>query len=52
MQNLNIDDNGNCEFDIVAIDRHGVVAIDNTPWKAFEHIERLEHICKIVISSR
>lgn len=52
MQNLNIDDNGNCEFDIVAIDRHGVVAIDNTPWKAFEHIERLEHICKIVLSSR
>jgi len=52
MENLNIDENGNCEFDIVAIDRHGVVAIDETPWKAFEHIERLEHICKIVLSAK
>ena len=52
MENLNIDENGDCEFDIVAIDRHGVVAIDETPWKAFEHIERLEHICKIVLSAK
>src|SRR6056300_354492 len=52
MENLNIDENGECEFDIVAIDRHGVVAIDETPWKAFEHIERLEHICKIVLSAK
>lgn len=52
LENLNIDDNGDCEFDIVAIDRHGVVAIDENPWKAFEHIERLEHICKIVLAAR
>lgn len=52
MENLNIDENGECEYDIVAIDRHGVVAIDETPWKAFEHIERLEHICKIVLESK
>lgn len=36
---------------IVGIDRHGVVAVDTSPWRAFEHIERLEHICKIVLSS-
>ena len=28
-----------------------VVAIDETPWRAFEHIERLEHICQIVLAS-
>ena len=51
LENLNIDENGECEYDIVAIDKHGVVAIDSDPWKAFEHIERLEHICRIVLSS-
>jgi ribulose-5-phosphate 4-epimerase/fuculose-1-phosphate aldolase len=36
---------------IVGINRHGVVSVDTSPWRAFEHIERLEHICKIVLSS-
>jgi len=36
---------------IVGIDRHGVVSVDTSPWRAFEHLERLEHICKIVLSS-
>lgn len=52
LEKLNINENGECEYDIVAIDRHGVVAIDTDPWKAFEHIERLEHICKIVLESK
>lgn len=52
IENLNIDEDGECEYDIVAIDRHGVVAVDESPWKAFEHIERLEHICKIVLESK
>lgn len=37
---------------IVGIDRHGVVAVDSSPWRAFEHIERLEHICKIIMATR
>lgn len=37
--------------DIVGLDRHGVVAIGEHPWDAFEHIERLEHICQIVLVS-
>lgn len=37
---------------IVGIQRHGVVAVDTSPWRAFEHIERLEHICKIVLLSK
>jgi len=48
---LELDDRGNIAYDIVGIKGHGVVAIDTSPWRAFEHIERLEHICKIVLSS-
>lgn len=48
---LELDDQGNINFDIVGIKGHGVVAIDTTPWRAFEHIERLEHICHIVLAA-
>ncbi len=50
-KNLQLDDDGNIAYDIVGIKGHGVVAIDTTPWRAYEHIERLEHICKIVLAS-
>jgi L-fuculose-phosphate aldolase len=50
-ENLGLDDQGNIAYDIVGIKGHGVVAIDTSPWRAFEHIERLEHICQIVLSS-
>jgi L-fuculose-phosphate aldolase len=49
--NLQLDRDGNIYYDIVGIKGHGVVAIDTSPWRAFEHIERLEHICQIVLSS-
>lgn len=42
---------GDLKYNVVGMDRHGVVAVDTSPWRAFEHIERLEHICKIVLSS-
>jgi ribulose-5-phosphate 4-epimerase/fuculose-1-phosphate aldolase len=48
---LQLDDHGNIAYDIVGIKGHGVVAIDTSPWRAYEHIERLEHICKIVLAS-
>jgi ribulose-5-phosphate 4-epimerase/fuculose-1-phosphate aldolase len=48
---LQLDQAGNIAYDIVGIKGHGVVAIDTTPWRAYEHIERLEHICKIVLAS-
>lgn len=41
----------NIEFDIVGQAGHGVCAIGKSPWDAFEHIERLEHICQIVLAS-
>jgi L-fuculose-phosphate aldolase len=49
--NLKLDDDGFIAYDIVGIKGHGVVAIDVSPWQAYEHIERLEHICKIVLAS-
>ncbi len=39
------------EYDIVGQAGHGVCAIGKSPWDAFEHIERLEHICQIVLAS-
>lgn len=51
-EKLELDDLGNIAYDVVGIKGHGVVAIDTNPWRAYEHIERLEHICKIVLASR
>ena len=48
---LGVDNEGNVAHDIIGIKGHGVVAIDTSPWRAFEHIERLEHICQIVLAS-
>jgi L-fuculose-phosphate aldolase len=50
-KSLQLDGAGNIAYDIVGIKGHGVVAIDTSPWRAYEHIERLEHICKIVLAS-
>ena len=38
-------------FDIVGQKSHGVCARGSDPWAAFEHIERVEHVCKIVLLS-
>ena len=51
-EKLELDEQGNIAYDIVGIKGHGVVAIDTSPWRAYEHIERLEHICKIVLASK
>lgn len=53
VKNLGLDRNsGQLAYNVVGMDRHGVVAVDTSPWRAFEHIERLEHICKIVLASK
>jgi L-fuculose-phosphate aldolase len=49
---LALERDGRISYDIVGIRGHGVVSIDTSPWRAFEHIERLEHICKIVLASK
>lgn len=52
VQNIGLRDNGSVPYNIVGMDRHGVISVDTSPWRAFEHIERLEHICKIVLESK
>ena len=48
---LELQPDGAISADIVGLDRHGVIAVARDPWTAFEHIERLEHICQIVLAS-
>ena len=50
-ENLGLDSTGHIQYDIVGIKGHGIVAIDASPWRAFEHIERLEHVSRIVLAS-
>jgi ribulose-5-phosphate 4-epimerase/fuculose-1-phosphate aldolase len=38
-------------YDIVGQANHGVCAVARTPWDAYEHVERLDHICEIVLKS-
>jgi len=38
--------------DVIAMDRHGAVSVGSDPWEAFEHIERLNHVCEIFLLSR
>jgi ribulose-5-phosphate 4-epimerase/fuculose-1-phosphate aldolase len=51
-ESFHLQKDGRIFYDIVGIKGHGVVAVDTSPWRAFEHIERLEHICKIILAAR
>lgn len=42
---------GLIQHDIVGQANHGVCAVAGDPWSAYEHIERLDHICEIVLKS-
>jgi len=44
-------DTNKLQYDIVGQKNHGVCAVGRNPWDAYEHIERLEHICEIVLKS-
>lgn len=50
-QNLELNEDGYINYDIVGLKGHGCVSVGETPHSAYEHIERLEHICKIVLAS-
>ena len=43
--------NGKIKYDVVGQANHGACSIGKNPWDAFEHIERLDHICQIVLAS-
>lgn len=48
---LGLKSDGSLEFDIVGQANHGVCAVARDPWSAYEHVERLNHICEIVLAS-
>lgn len=48
-QCIGVHDDGSSDFDIVGIKQHGVVAMASDPWTAWSHIERLNHVCEIVM---
>jgi ribulose-5-phosphate 4-epimerase/fuculose-1-phosphate aldolase len=39
------------QYDIVGQANHGVCVVGKNPWDCYEHIERLNHICEIVLAS-
>lgn len=43
---------GTTTYDIVGLDRHGIVAVGQDAWSVFEHVERLEHICQIALAAK
>jgi ribulose-5-phosphate 4-epimerase/fuculose-1-phosphate aldolase len=45
------DGNDRIIYDIVAQDRHGVCVVGSDPWTCFEHIERADHVCQIILKS-
>ncbi len=45
------DKNPTGDFDIVGQANHGVCSMAPDPWSAYEHVERLDHICEIVLKS-
>jgi len=51
IENIGVGYDGSLKYNIIGMDRHGAIAVDTSPWRAFEHLERLEHICKIVLQS-
>ena len=52
MTNNHFRKDGEVFFDIVGQKNHGVCAVGKHPWDCFEHIERLEHICQIVMLAK
>jgi L-fuculose-phosphate aldolase len=40
---------GDLQYDIVGQANHGVCAVGKNVWEAYEHVERLDHICQICL---
>jgi len=47
-----LNEEGEVKYDIIGLKQHGVVIVAKDAWAAFEHCERLEHICQIVLASK
>jgi L-fuculose-phosphate aldolase len=44
-------EDGRVSSDIVGQHNHGVCSVASDPWAAYEHIERLDHVCELVLAS-
>jgi L-fuculose-phosphate aldolase len=42
---------GQVKYDIIGLDRHGIIAIGEDPLEVLEHVERVESICQIVLAA-
>lgn len=52
IRSLNLNETtGEIDFDIIGLDRHGIIAVGKDAWSAFEHVERLESVCEMVLIS-
>lgn len=48
---LGLKEDGALDYDIIGLDRHGIVAVAKDAWSAYEHVERLESVCEMVLKS-
>lgn len=48
---LGLHEDGSLDYDIIGLDRHGIVAVAKDAWSAFEHVERVESVCQIVLAA-
>ncbi len=48
---FDIQADGSINSHIIGLHMHGVVAVDVDPWQAYGHIERLNHVCEIVLAA-
>lgn len=52
IRSLNLNETtGNIDFDIIGLDRHGIIAVGKDAWSVYEHVERLESVCEMVLIS-
>jgi L-fuculose-phosphate aldolase len=50
-QAFDVQPDGGINSHIIGLHMHGVVAVDVDPWSAYGHIERLNHVCEIVLAA-
>lgn len=46
------DEHGTLYFNLVGLEKHGVISVGTTIWEAFEHLERVNHVCEILLLSK
>jgi ribulose-5-phosphate 4-epimerase/fuculose-1-phosphate aldolase len=42
---------GEVKYDIIGLDRHGIVVVAEDAWSAFDHVERVESVCHMALAA-